>query len=162
MGTGHDPDEAVVEGITAWAELLGDAGLVRTGTRRYRDVAPAIRGWLPPGWRCSFAFASVLAEPDGDRRRCFVAVLTGDLVVAWRRGRFRSGVQSIVVPLPSIRSARDDTGAGRFGELAWLRVDSARPVVLGLPAHRPDVVEKLRRALLAGRTSRPDRVVPDD
>lgn len=152
----EEVSEKIVDGLTEYAQALGDLGAAKMGGALYRSVAPALRAAITRDDSCRLAFPTILIRPDL-RAGCLVVVLGDRIVLAWKAGMFRKPA-SQTVPIDAGTEVRRQSGTGASLRGAQLLVISGSPgATVALPVDKPDAAAAVFiAAVKAAQSSGPD------
>jgi hypothetical protein len=148
----NDPDELIIDGLMRFSEAMNDLQMGKAGGMVYASVKEAVRPRLGEGTACAIAFPSMIIRPD-IRTECFVAVLSSEVIVAWKKGLFRKTVESEVIPRSSIVDATVGAGTSastRGATLLTIRTKGDRSVTVALPKGKPEVATLIRSEIVGG------------
>ena len=146
-----DPDETIIDGLTAYVQLSNDKRDVDVGAMVYRTVAEAFRPNVSDEETCSLAFMSMIIRPD-IRTECFVAVLESKVIVAWKKGAIRKTLQTEIIPRNRIKSANIKASSNT----ALMTIEADTDITLALPKGRKDLWDAIGQAVIVD-TSGPAR-----
>lgn len=145
-----DPDEVIIDGLTASAQLVNDLTLAKTAGALYRQVAAPFRATLSPGDTCSIAVPGMIIRPD-IRGECLLAVFGDRAIVAWNKGLFRKTAQQSTLRLDAITDAswNVSTKAPTVGATILLVRTASDSWTIALPRDQPRLANAVRDALLS-------------
>jgi Mce-associated membrane protein len=147
-------DEQIVEGLTAFGEVVADAQLARFAALTYKSVADAFDRLVQPDEACVLAFPAMIVRPD-IRTQAFVAIFGDRAIVAWRNGVVRKRTEHVVIRFDDVTSAEWDISSRSSTRGATLlKIDAGETSTIALPLGERTFANMVRDAFLAASHER--------
>jgi hypothetical protein len=137
----------VFDGLTQYVRATDNDDYLRWARQVYLDVKDVFIQNVRPGENCTFAFPSMIIQPE-IRGECFVAILPDRVIVAWRKGLFKKTTVSRIIPKTSIRQASWAVSTRHSSQgAAFLTIVADDTTNIAMPTGKPAVADAVVAAV---------------